>query len=141
MLYWRRDLETGLQDIDAQHKGLFQRVNRVLDACKLGLGTSEIKRVLDYLRQDLSQHFAKEEELLAEYNDPNHLLHKQQHDSLMYALAQLEKQLQVDGVSFRFCIAANQVLGSWLNQHIQQFDQVMADRIKAAPKTQAHAGR
>ena len=46
---WTADLATGVDEIDNQHKELFQRINNLLEACNHGKGKEEVKKVISFL--------------------------------------------------------------------------------------------
>ena len=63
---WTEDLATGVPEIDAQHKELFSRINRLLEACNQGQGRAEVGKTLAFLEEYVLIHFSTEEKIMTE---------------------------------------------------------------------------
>ena len=74
-----KDLETGNEEIDREHRQLLSAVNRLLEACAAGRGQEELNRIVDFLVQYTQTHFAHEEAYMESIHDPELSLQKTQH--------------------------------------------------------------
>ena len=79
-ILWKENLSVGVNEIDNQHKELFNRINNLLDACTRGKGSEEIKRTLNFLSDYVISHFGTEENLMVRYNYPDYTSHKEKHE-------------------------------------------------------------
>ncbi|MDR1579872.1 MAG: hypothetical protein LBS35_05905, partial [Synergistaceae bacterium] len=61
-MLWSKTLETGIPNIDEQHKELFNQVDILID----GKNANRHKDVLDYLETYIAKHFADEQKMHAE---------------------------------------------------------------------------
>ena len=80
---WSLDLATGVDEIDKQHKELFQRINNLLEACNHGKGKEEVKKVIWFLEDYVITHFSEEERYMGKYDYPEYSGHKRQHLEFM----------------------------------------------------------
>lgn len=103
------DLETGNDQIDKEHRELFSRVNRLMEACSSGRGRTEAGPAMEFLRSYVATHFRHEEALQRQAKYPDYASHKKFHD-------QYEKRLReiADAIQTEVTIAG---LGQ-INQHI-----------------------
>ncbi|HWI39994.1 MAG TPA: bacteriohemerythrin [Verrucomicrobiae bacterium] len=129
---WRKDLETGVGQIDDQHRELFKRFNGLLDACNQGKGKDEVIKVLLFLDDYIRSHFAAEEELQRKIGYPSYESHRAQHAQFKDELAKLEKDFAENGGTMPLVIKMNQLVVSWLMEHIIKRDMDLAKFVKAS---------
>jgi hemerythrin len=123
MLEWKPDYETGVPEIDTQHKVLFDNINRL---GKL-LDQEEIERaeadyLLEFLRHYVVQHFRDEEVCMARFHCPNHAKNKEQHAQLQNALAHFDTEYAVLGPLRELLLRLHTTLVWWINSHILKVD-------------------
>lgn len=121
-LQWTDDLATGHQDIDRQHRELFDRFNRFLEACSSRQGPAEILRLFEFLDQYVVEHFRQEEQLMKQHDYPETLFHQQQHREFTSRLRELRRELAKAGATITVLIHTNKALLYWLSTHIKQID-------------------
>ena len=85
---WTRELETGIPEIDEQHKLIIGYINKVNDAAKSG-NQEELEEVLEGLLEFTITHFELEEELMEKAGYPFLKAHAMMHETLMKRLADL----------------------------------------------------
>lgn len=56
ILNWDNSFSVGEKNIDNQHKELFYRLNKLLEAMKQGKGKSEVINTLDFLEEYVIRH-------------------------------------------------------------------------------------
>lgn len=116
---WNDRYKIGHADIDAQHQELFRLANQFFAACdKAGL-TQGAMSFFKYTRE----HFAHEEQLMAELHYPDRQAHVDQHNDLISALGTIATSIakntldKADLESF---------LSGWLSNHIGASDASLA---------------
>ncbi|MEK6690446.1 MAG: bacteriohemerythrin [Nitrospirota bacterium] len=119
---WTEDLATGVDEIDDQHKELFKRINRLLDACKQGEGKEVIDGLMLFLSDYVVNHFGTEERLMDRYNYPESRSHRSQHENFQKRFTDLKRELQMSGERLVAVIRTNQLLGDWWINHIGKVD-------------------
>ena len=81
-LVWRKAYESGIQELDVQHRHLFHMGNTLLSSIVSNKPSSEISTLLETLMQDVSRHFRTEEILQFSMNCPNTIEHQRIHEEL-----------------------------------------------------------
>lgn len=114
------DLITGVAEIDAQHKLLFEIYNELVDAKNEGHGTKVMNEILARLFQYTKEHFASEEELLEarryEKFDEHHKHHMDLVKSIRhYVLRHTRNGERISGEMLTF-------LRKWITEHIMVED-------------------
>lgn len=82
-LIWRAEFATGHELIDRQHRRLFSIGNELVASLLAGSSAADIELLLDDLVNDVSEHFATEESVLAELGRPLDDAHRTHHRALL----------------------------------------------------------
>ena len=127
---WSKDLETGNEEIDREHRQLLSAVNRLLEACAAGRGQEELNRIVDFLVQYTQTHFAHEEQLQQRYGYPDYPSHHQYHQAFGKAAEDLARRLKEEGGTAQLASRLNKQLVSWLINHIKMEDAKVARYIQ-----------
>ncbi|RKZ54137.1 MAG: hemerythrin [Candidatus Parabeggiatoa sp. nov. 3] len=116
---WSDDLSVGIQELDEQHKVLFNLINRLFNEAFIMRNASVASEVLTELVQYTIIHFAVEESLFRIFNYPAYEGHKAQHAELTSQVMALKdrvehgEEINAELLSF---------LRGWLKKHIVQED-------------------
>jgi hemerythrin len=129
-IVWTSDLATSVDEIDSQHRELFQRINGLLDACNQGRGKIEVQKVITFLEDYVISHFAEEEKYMEEYSYPDAGLHRAQHKEFMESFSNLKRQFETDGPGVHIVISTNQIVVDWLRTHILKLDKSLGAFLK-----------
>jgi len=121
-IQWTQMLAVGDPTIDKQHQELFERINRLLEACSVGKGVEEVKETIRFLGDYVVTHFQTEEKMMRETNYPDYLKHKAAHDKFVESLSELNESIQQEGGNVKTVIVTNRLVISWLNTHIMNVD-------------------
>lgn len=124
------DLLTGVNDIDAQHRLLFELANRIVDPNTQQGNDESFLASLAFLAEYVQYHFAAEELAMQQSRDPNIQQHRAAHSEFRDELSGfLECSREVSSIAElrpRFEAA---VLG-WLFDHIRVTDKAMALHLR-----------
>jgi hemerythrin-like metal-binding protein/PAS domain S-box-containing protein len=125
ILVWSEDYGIGLADVDQQHQGLVDMINRLDDAIADGAPATVIARLLADLKAYTHYHFSAEEHLMRDLDcDSAHLrLHLRQHRDFERSLEQFARAYEVNG-----SVVAGSLLEfllKWLMSHIMGSDKEM----------------
>ncbi|WP_085317246.1 bacteriohemerythrin [Derxia lacustris] len=119
LVHWSDEFSVGIPEVDEQHRGLFELVNRVYEAALHHASSAEVREIVDALEHYTVLHFADEERYMLHARYPDFPSHKTKHDDFV-ARVRIEKQrlqagfpLELDIVNF---------LSDWLVSHIQRAD-------------------
>jgi hemerythrin len=116
---WSEDFESGLIDIDAQHRGIFERIKRTHQLDNQA-DRAAIREIIVELKRLTSFHFDCEECLMAEYEYPDAAKHLAEHDNLLDEVQSYED----NGVFSTRQLAL--VLSNWLISHTMMEDRQLA---------------
>ena len=130
-IQWRPDLSIGYDVIDNQHKELFVRVNRLLEAMTKGEGKQEVEKVVNFLGEYVMTHFKDEEGLMQKSNYPDFASHKAFHTQLIRTYTDLKVKINYEGVTPATTILVQRQLGDWLVNHIGKQDQAFGAYLKS----------
>jgi hemerythrin-like metal-binding protein len=113
-LSWHDRYLVGNADIDAQHRKLFELVNRFDDVVKMGL-TEEAWRVVEELISTTAAHFRFEEDLMETAGFPDLAEHRLVHQELMKQIRDLQARMRTGGhVGTKSVV---RFLVDWLTNH------------------------
>lgn len=124
-----KDLLTGYQLIDNQHKQLFEAVNRLMDACSQGKGRDQIQETVTFLGDYVMKHFGDEERLQTRTNYPGYTSHKQFHDGYRRQLAEVAQLLVREGPTVKALGELNRIVAILIT-HIRTEDKRMAKYVQ-----------
>jgi len=127
---WTKDLETGNEMIDRQHKQLINATNELLDACTKSQARSEIQKTLDFLNDYVIKHFSDEEKLQLQYHYPDYDKHKKYHEDFKKVVLNIVEEYKQDGATTSLIVKTNNSIAGWLINHIQKEDVKVAQYIR-----------
>jgi hemerythrin len=121
-LYWEDKFSTGDENLDFQHKYIFETFNKLGDAIAQDQGMESISAILNRLKFYADWHFAKEEERMEHYNCPAAKSNKEQHAAFMEMFGAYYDELLKTGGSQELIIRVYESLADWLTKHILVVD-------------------
>ena len=124
---WDESYSVHVQQFDAQHKKLFEVINELADAMRVGRGEQAIRDVVGQLAVYTRTHFLQEEVAMRQTGYPDYEAHHAQHAALM---AEVEKY-KTDLLEGRKpnTVAVSSFLQEWLAEHIQKSDKKYSDHL------------
>ncbi|MDK2799856.1 MAG: hemerythrin [Clostridiales bacterium] len=127
---WNEQLESGVQEIDMQHKELLHRVNQFMQAVNDGKREEVVKETVSFLEQYVREHFTAEEKLQQESNYPGYVHHKELHDKFINDLHKLQSRLKGQGITPEVLFTLSRTVSLWLVEHIGMADMTFAEFLK-----------
>jgi hemerythrin len=124
-------LLTGIDVIDDDHRELFQRVNRLIEASRARRSREEVLHLLDFLGTYVIQHFANEERIMSAGAYPRIEAHLGEHRQFVRDLEALRNEARVRGPSSLLVIRVGNYTTEWLREHIYRTDLRLAEWIRA----------
>lgn len=125
---WRDAFCVGDQEVDKQHRKLFELLDQLYSAVCVGEGTEQVGRVLEELLGYTRYHFYAEETLMQEVGYPGYASHKQEHEQLM---AEVQRQLEAFKRGDKILsIDLLEFMNDWLSQHILQSDLQISEHLR-----------
>jgi|WetSurMetagenome_2_1015567.scaffolds.fasta_scaffold1374844_1 hemerythrin len=128
---WDESLSVGIQEIDDQHKELFDRINHLLRTIGELHAQGELKKTLDFMEEYALLHFGLEEEQMILANYGGYGEHKGQHDHMREEIEELRNRLVNEGPNEKLLVYAQELLVDWLQRHIRSIDMKMARHFQS----------
>lgn len=125
-----KDLETGNQLIDTEHRQLIDAINNLLTACSTGKGRNELANTTKFLQDYTAKHFSNEEKLQLQSQYPEYASHKRYHDEFKKVVAGICQKLEKDGPTVAMVGEVNGAIAGWLINHIKREDVKVANHLK-----------
>ncbi len=132
-LVWDNSLELGVQEIDNQHREIFNCFEKLSSACQSGQGEGVLEEVLMFLDDYVAHHFSSEETLMEHHHYPKLSEQREQHISFRQELEDLRNHSRTDEDRHKLAMAIDRQLVRWLIQHIRSSDREMAEYITTHP--------
>jgi len=127
---WNDSFKLGNEQVDAQHKRLFELLSVLVGQCMDGSNTEKLKETLDFLVEYTVQHFYDEESIQVQYNFPEYRKHKQLHEDFKKVVGGLVQRFTESGSSVELSNDVNKIIVRWLIGHIQQEDKKIGEHIR-----------
>lgn len=129
-IQWNESLAIGIADVDAQHKSLYEQVDRLLAAARQGAAQDELKKTLDFLGRYVVDHFGTEERYMARYAYPDAAGHKKQHADFVQYFLGVKATVDKEGASLLTLVQVEKYVIDWLNNHIRKSDKALGAYLK-----------
>lgn len=126
----REPIETGLEAIDAQHRELYEALDRLAEALRPGAPATGLDEGLAFLSQHAIRHCQAEETLMKDMGFPDRIVHADQHQDLIRRMRDLQYR-RTRGLAVGPEVVA--VLEDWLDHHIRESDLAYAAHLRAQP--------
>ena len=123
-------LLTGVDEIDRQHKKIFEKTNELLKAQSNGSPRAVVQAYLDFLVDYIGRHFSTEEAIMDGINYPGLPAHREEHKKFSEGLRDLARQYTDHPGSET--LSKKAILGAvkWVKDHIMGHDHEMAVFIR-----------
>jgi len=122
MLSLTKDMETGVELIDTQHRELINRINNLLSIGEKSCSKEETQKTIDYLGEYIVKHFSDEQGLQSKSKYPKYEEHKEKHNKYISDFNKLKDEFLKNGNSIDFTLKLNNSLITWIIKHIKGDD-------------------
>ena len=126
-LIWQKSYNTGIHEIDTQHREILYYINQLDDARKLDSRT-DVKDVIEAMADYTISHFAFEEALMEQANYPYLGPHQHVHKTLIARVGTFTERFEKgEDIADEF----HALLRRWLINHIQRDDAAYVKPVRA----------
>ncbi len=122
---WESSLETGMAQIDEQHKSMFRQINALTDRSR----PDRVAGTLEFLKNYVAEHFKLEERLHEETDYPEAEEHFAKHNAFIKKFLELKSDYEKDAEQQNLLtlLKLTQFLLDWLRTHITTEDSRFAE--------------
>lgn len=128
LIPWKEEYDTGLEEIDLQHKQLVNILNKLFDAMAVGKGKQILESILNDLTIYTVKHFSAEERFMVVYAYPGISDHKTEHEALVDEVKKFKSDYTNGNTKITVGIA--NYLKEWLLNHILGSDKQLVNYLK-----------
>ena len=132
---WTRSREVFVEELDAQHRSLYQAADALHCAIPSGTDTPRIVELLRALMAAAEEHFAHEERLMRSSRYPAYEWHKQQHDTVRKRLSQFVPRIE-SGENDAATLLL-EFLSGWLKDHTGVTDRLLGAHLRSYYRVRA----
>jgi hemerythrin len=129
-LNWSSTLALGVPELDAQHRELFIRVDKLLDSMLRGDRT-EAAQLAAFLREHVVLHFAAEEQLMRDLGYAELKAHAAEHDAFAASMLELNAAFRERGATAELVLRLEREAVAWLRDHVYVADAALGRFVTA----------
>lgn len=115
---WNRDLETGLELVDKQHRQIIESANSFFIRHKCGQDQAAASECMSFLTQYILYHFQTEEAFQVECDYPEYRQHQAMHQSVATSVKFFAVRLEASGYAQECVEEFYKFLIDWICGHI-----------------------
>jgi hemerythrin-like metal-binding protein len=128
LFIWKPSYETGIAEIDHDHRLLVGIINELYEAMKSGHGYEILTQTIDRLVDYANRHFETEESFMRISHYPQQAAHEQEHRLLRQKVEEMERQRRANkGPS---AVELLTFLCDWLRDHVTTADKELGVYLK-----------
>lgn len=127
---WDKNLETGIEQIDEQHRELFNRIDKLELAIYKGESRSELIKIMEYLESYIIEHLDLEEQLMLDNKYPDFAAHTRQHGEFRKSFTEILNSYRDRGADSYLAIDVDKQMRKWWEKHIMKIDMAYIPFIK-----------
>ncbi len=130
---WKEEFATGIDEIDQQHRLLFDHAEVFRDVLENGGGTFSYKSFLDFLSAFIEIHFGYEEECMHAHRCPCATENKKEHAIFSRHVANEVARYEQEGFDTAKAFALLTRVETWLEDHIGRIDTQLRACVRQQP--------
>lgn len=120
LIEWRREFETGIPDVDHEHRELVDLINTLHERLGADADHDEVARFLGEVFARISAHFALEETIMRKHRYDEYEAHKADHERLLDEIRDIMDEYE-DRAFFDEAQFAER-LARWFTEHFSTHD-------------------
>jgi hemerythrin len=121
LIEWRKEFETGVADVDHEHRELVDLINDLHGEIVKGSDHARINEFLGEVFAKIAAHFALEESIMRKHRYDEYEAHKAEHEALLDEIRDImdEAELAADG---NYQTALSETVRDWFVNHFKSKD-------------------
>lgn len=131
-LQWSDDYEIGVEQIDLEHKKIFEHFNKLYSMMREGHGHEYYHELIGFLMEYVNTHFEHEEQYQRKISFEGYEKHKESHDKFRLKINEMMEGHKNQSISDKDLISICLFIKDWLIHHILLGDMKIKDMIKSS---------
>jgi len=121
LVTWRKEFETGVTDVDHEHRELVELINSLHDEIAAGAGRNRIHDFLGEVFARIAAHFALEESIMRKHQYDEYEAHKAEHEILLDEIRDIMDRAE-SGSAEDYGSALSETVRDWFINHFKSKD-------------------
>jgi hemerythrin len=117
LIAWRKDFETGVADVDHEHRELVDLINALHAEIAKGADASRVHDFLGEVFARIAAHFALEESIMRKHRYDEYQAHKAEHEALLDEIRDI-----MDEAEENYGKALAETVRDWFVDHFKSKD-------------------
>ena len=124
LIEWRTEFETGVAEVDHEHRELVALINALADEVAAGADKARIRAFLGEVFARIAAHFALEESVMRKHAYDEYEAHKAEHEALLDDIRDIMDEAEADYTS-----ALATKVGDWFVGHFKTKDARLHNKL------------
>jgi hemerythrin-like metal-binding protein len=129
-LQWDESLILGFDEIDNQHKSIFEQFEKLSEAVQQGKSKDIIAELAVFLFEYTHVHFSTEDRIMVKYGYPDIGVQREEHGAFTRDANELKEKIVAEGATRQVAIETTGILLRWIINHIKKHDKEMVTFIR-----------
>lgn len=121
LIEWRKEFETGIADVDHEHRELVDLINELHEAVRVDADRDTISNFLGEVFARISAHFALEETVMRKHRYDEYEAHKAEHEKLLDEIRDIMDAHEESG-SADYQSTLSTTIRDWFVNHFKNKD-------------------
>jgi len=121
LIEWRKEFETGIPDVDHEHRQLVDLINRLHKHIAGGADHASVSDFLGEVFAKIAAHFALEESIMRKHSYDEYEAHKAEHEKLLDEIRDI-MDLQRDDPKSVYGDSLSSTVRDWFVNHFKSKD-------------------
>ena len=121
LIEWRNEFETGISDVDHEHRELVDLINRLHDQITGGANPDRVAEFLGEVFAKIAAHFALEESIMRKHAYDEYAAHKAEHERLLDEIRDI-MDAQRDTAPRSYQDSLSSTVRDWFVNHFKSKD-------------------
>jgi len=121
LIQWRKEFETGIADVDHEHRELVDLINDLHDKVQAGDDRAHIQQFLGEVFARIAAHFALEESIMRKHRYDEYRAHKSEHEALLDDIRDIMDDVEKDKTE-DYRSALSGTVRDWFVNHFKSKD-------------------
>jgi hemerythrin len=121
LIEWRKEFETGIADVDHEHRELVDLINELHEALRVDADRDTISNFLGEVFARISAHFALEETVMRKHRYDEYEAHKAEHEKLLDEIRDImDAHEESDSADYQSTLSTT--IRDWFVNHFKNKD-------------------
>jgi hemerythrin-like metal-binding protein len=128
LIEWRKEFETGVADVDHEHRELVDLINALHGEIAKGSDRAHINEFLGEVFAKIAAHFALEESIMRKHRYDEYEAHKAEHEALLDEIRDIMDEAEASPET-NYQTALSATVRDWFVSHFKSKDARLHKRL------------